>query len=52
MPETFGVVLAVVNALDKHLKLEVEYLPIRVFGNWKDTYEVKRLIKDKVRTLA
>lgn len=51
MPETFGIVPSAVNALGKHLKLEVEYLPIRVFGNWKDTYESTRLMKDKVSAI-
>lgn len=51
MPETFGIVEAAVNALGKHPKLNVEYLPIRVLGNWKDTYEAARLMKDKVSAI-
>jgi hypothetical protein len=51
MPESFGIVPAAVSALNKHLEMNIEYLPIKVLANWKDTYEAVRLMKDKVSAM-
>jgi len=51
MPESFGIVPAAVSALNKHLEMNIEYLPIKVLANWKDTYEAVRLMKDKVNAI-
>lgn len=48
MPETFGIVPAAVSALDTHLKMEVEYVPIRILGDWKDTFLAAKFMQNKV----
>jgi len=52
MPESFGIVPAAVNALGKSLEMEIEYVPIKVFDSWKDTYEAVKLMKDKVNAIV
>ncbi|AHF79458.1 ATP-NAD kinase family protein [Thermococcus paralvinellae] len=51
MPETFGIVPAAMHLIEEHLNLEVEFLPIKVFGTWRDTYEATKLMKDKVSVI-
>ncbi|MEF3244427.1 MAG: NAD(+)/NADH kinase [Caldisericaceae bacterium] len=52
MPESFGIVPAAVNTLGRNLKMEIEYVPIKVFDSWKDTYEAVKLMKDKVNAIV
>lgn len=51
MPETFGIIPAATHAIEDHLKIEVEVIPMRVFGNWEDTFEATKLMKDKVSVI-
>lgn len=51
MPETFGIIPAATHAIKDHLEIEVEIIPMRVFGNWKDTFEATKLMKDRVSVI-
>jgi len=51
MPETFGIIPAATHAIKNHLEIEVEIIPMRVFGNWKDTFEATKLMKDRVSVI-
>ncbi|ALM76454.1 ATP-NAD kinase family protein [Thermococcus barophilus] len=51
MPETFGIVPAAMHLIEEHLSVEVEFLPIKVFGTWRDTYEATKLMEDKVSAI-
>ncbi len=51
MPETFGIVPGAVNAIEGHLTMEVEMLPMRIFGDWRDTYNATKVMKDRVSVI-
>jgi predicted polyphosphate/ATP-dependent NAD kinase len=51
MPETFGIVMRAINAIGKDLKIDFDFLPIEVLGNWKDTYNATKQMKDKVSAI-
>jgi len=51
MPETFGIVMRAINAIGKDLKIDFDFLPIEVLGNWKDTYKATKQMKDKVSAI-
>lgn len=51
MPETFGIVPAALHAIGEHLSMEVEMLPMKVFGDWRDTIRATELMKDKVNAM-
>jgi len=51
MPDTFGIVLRAINVIGKNLKIDIDFLPIETLGNWKDTYEATRQMKDKVSAI-
>ena len=48
MPETFGIVPAALHAVGEQVSLEVEMLPMKVFGDWRDTLKATELMRDKV----
>ncbi|HHI00150.1 MAG TPA: ATP-NAD kinase [Thermococcus litoralis] len=52
MPETFGIVPAALRAIGDHLSLEVEMLPMKIFGDWRDTIKAAELMKDKVNVIV
>ncbi len=52
MPETFGIVPGAVNAIEDHLTMEVEILPMRIFGDWRDTYNATKAMRGKVSALV
>ena len=51
MPESFGIVPAAADAIDKNLKMDIEYLPIRILNDWRDTYEAVNLMKGRVNVI-
>ncbi|USH00066.1 NAD(+)/NADH kinase [Thermococcus argininiproducens] len=51
MPETFGIVPAALHAVGERLSLEVELLPMKVFGDWRDTLKATELMRDKVNVI-
>ena len=52
MPETFGIVPGAVNAIGEHMSMEVEMLPMRIFGDWRDTYNATRAMRDRVSVIV
>ncbi len=52
MPETFGIVPGAVNAIGKHLDMDIEMLPMRIFGDWRDTYNATNAMKGKVTVIV
>ncbi|WP_461865415.1 NAD(+)/NADH kinase [Thermococcus sp.] len=52
MPETFGIVPGAVNAIEDHLTMDVEMLPMRIFGDWRDTYNATKAMKDEVSAIV
>ncbi|NJE26583.1 ATP-NAD kinase [Thermococcus sp. MV5] len=51
MPETFGIVPAALHAVGEQVSLEVEMLPMKVFGDWRDTLKATELMRDKVNVI-
>lgn len=52
MPETFGIVPGAVNAIGEHMSMEVEMLPMKIFGDWRDTYNATRAMRDSVSVIV
>ncbi|RLF76333.1 ATP-NAD kinase, partial [Thermococci archaeon] len=51
MPETFGIVPAALRAVGEHIAMEVEMLPMKVLGDWRDTLKAAEIMKDRVSVI-
>jgi len=51
MPETFGIVPAALRAVGEHIAMEVEMLPMKVLGDWRDTLKATKIMKDRVSVI-
>jgi len=48
MPDTFGIVKRALNSLRDSSKFNVEFLSMKINGDWRDTYEAAKLMEGKV----
>ena len=51
MPDTFGIVKTALNTLEDPSKFNVEFLSMKINGDWKDTYEAAKLMRGRVGAL-